>query len=81
MISDPRGNSGALTNGTDGVATSPPPPSWGGYLAGQLARGEVPIDRQIEPNSPLPPAPAGYAPCSDWQGWVIGRRRALGGRG
>jgi len=75
------GNSGAHTIGTDGVAASPPPNSWGGYLTAQLARGEVPIDREVQPNTPLPPAPSGYVASSGWQAWVIGRRRVLGGRG
>ncbi|VWX52961.1 hypothetical protein [Novosphingobium sp. 9U] len=75
------GSSGAFTRGTDGVATASLPESWGGYLAAQIARGEVPIDRQVQPNTPLPRAPAGYVSASGWQAWVTGRRRALGGRG
>lgn len=71
----------ALTNGTDGVATAKLPDSWGGYLAAQLARGEAPIDRQVQPNTSLPRAPAGQVTSSGWQAWVTGRRRALDGRG
>lgn len=68
------------TDGTDGVATARPPDTWGKYLAGQIARGEIPIDCQVQPNTTLPPEPARYVPASSWQAWVIGRRRALGGR-
>jgi hypothetical protein len=43
----------------------------------QLARGEVPIDREVQPNSPLPLAPAGEVHCGGWHAWVKARRRAL----
>ncbi|VWX50454.1 hypothetical protein NOVOSPHI9U_290010 [Novosphingobium sp. 9U] len=75
------GNSGAHTLGTDGVATVRLADSSVGYLAGQLASGDVPFDRQVQPNSLLTRAPAGEVECSGWQAWVTGRRRALGGRG
>jgi hypothetical protein len=68
------------TIGTDGVAPARLPDNWGGYLAGKFVSGQMPIDRQVQPNSPLPSAPAGQVQSSGWHAWVTARRRALGGR-
>ena len=80
-MTDDWDNLRSRTVGTDGVAPARLPDSWGGYLVRQIASGRVPIDRQVVPNTPLPPAVPGQVVSSGWEAWVAARRRALGGRG